>query len=460
MLYCFLDTNIFLQYQMFDDVDWPKLLDVENVTLVVTRQVIAELDKHKHDPASNRRRKRSRRVLKKLMVCFEEQEGYVRDNVTLDIQTDIIKSSWLLEHGYDPKNADDCIVGAVHYFRESRNDENVILIGDDYGARLKAKANGVRTIAPPNDLEPLPNEADPLQRENLRLRQELQDLKNALPNLIITIENGDNHSDTIQYEVDFGAVTLNESEVQRELSLQQQELQYDGPASDDLQVEDSENQAPQTVADVLRLRMLDDLPSREDIERYNVLLELYLENEYRNYLIDKSIYEQTQLRTVPIKLLLENVGKAPAEDIDVWLHFPDGFKLLREHELSQIPKIPTPPQKPEPGGYQGLLGGQFNSIPNVSDSLLHRSIFDRDLSRILSNDPPRYSLSIKKTNSYEVNYWAQDLKHRNYLEFERLYLIFEEINEPHTAFEVQYSITAANVPDELTGRLVIHLRRT
>ena len=57
MLYCFLDTNIFLEFRPLDEIPWCKELNAAEVCLVITSVVMRELDKQK---SSNRRRKSKR----------------------------------------------------------------------------------------------------------------------------------------------------------------------------------------------------------------------------------------------------------------------------------------------------------------------------------------------------------------------------------------------------------------
>ena len=46
MKYLFLDTNVYLHYIDFEQIDWKKLID-SDFTIVVPPIVIREIDKHK-----------------------------------------------------------------------------------------------------------------------------------------------------------------------------------------------------------------------------------------------------------------------------------------------------------------------------------------------------------------------------------------------------------------------------
>src|SRR3989442_566400 len=87
-VYCFLDTNILLHFQTFNEVDWPKVLNATQVCLVLAPIVLRELDKHKDDYHNERRRNRARVILSQLKPLLEaetlaEQLPQVRNNVSL-----------------------------------------------------------------------------------------------------------------------------------------------------------------------------------------------------------------------------------------------------------------------------------------------------------------------------------------------------------------------------------------
>jgi len=64
MKYIFPDTNIFLHFKFFDEIDWQMIID-GSITMVIAPIVISELDHHKRNPNS-RISKRAKSVLKKL----------------------------------------------------------------------------------------------------------------------------------------------------------------------------------------------------------------------------------------------------------------------------------------------------------------------------------------------------------------------------------------------------------
>ena len=73
----FLDTNVFLQFQPLDQIDWSSLLGCDHVVLVVTAAVIRQLNKHKDASISPRLRDRAASALKKLYAYSESSEPVI-----------------------------------------------------------------------------------------------------------------------------------------------------------------------------------------------------------------------------------------------------------------------------------------------------------------------------------------------------------------------------------------------
>jgi len=79
----FVDTNIFLHFKSFVDIDWLEICQSGECRLVISPIVIAELDKYK--VGNDERGKRARKVLKKIEDCMETNAFEIRKNVELEI---------------------------------------------------------------------------------------------------------------------------------------------------------------------------------------------------------------------------------------------------------------------------------------------------------------------------------------------------------------------------------------
>jgi predicted ribonuclease YlaK len=67
----FLDTNVFLHYQSFDQIDWSALFGVANVEIIIPPVTVHELNKHKDSHPKPRIRARAADIIKKLLGLFE-----------------------------------------------------------------------------------------------------------------------------------------------------------------------------------------------------------------------------------------------------------------------------------------------------------------------------------------------------------------------------------------------------
>lgn len=453
MLYCFLDTNVLLQYQMFDEINWTKVLQAKKVCLVIPRQVIRELDNHKNHSTSKRVKNRSRIVIRKIAEYTDQDGGTVRKSVLLQVQTDAPTQKWLEDNSYNPTDGDDRIVGEVHYFIQNvkQDTDDVILVAEDYGARIKAKASGVPQMEPPAELR-LEDEPDPVEKENRELEKEVARLKHIQPKLSMKFQDEKgNLLEQIQFEVDFTESQISNEEIEQEVRKNYEILKYDDQIDES---KEEPNGGNQTLKDAMRLlgRSLVTLPTQNDVEIYHNELLDYLKGEFSEYLKKQQRFVTLERRLRTIQLVLENSGTTPAENIDVSMHFPDGF-LLREHKF-QKPDTPKPPTKLRPKGIHEDL---YRS--SLSDSMLYSMP-----SRMNSTPPPvkpsRPPMSIRKTNSYEIVHGKDSLKHHFNWRWRPLFLYFDPIEENKTGYEITYSITANNLPDIVEGKLILILKKS
>ncbi len=140
------------------------------------------------------------------------------------------------------------------------------------------------------------------------------------------------------------------------------------------------------------------------------------------------------------------------DDIDVWLHFPEGITVFEEEFIT-----PDPPKAPELPQHQSSIAGLSYSsrllASDVSDMSLSMPI---NLSK-LSFPSTSPKLTIQKTdNDYEIDYYRDNLKHYQQCEL-KLYINFEVPLRLPTGFEVDYTITVGNLINQIEGKLTIKL---
>lgn len=444
LLYCFLDTNILMEYTTFDEVDWCKILDNDKVQLIITLDVIRELDKHKGDPKSARKSKRAQAIIKKLKHYENKLE--VRKGVSL-VLLQPPNTEWLRQNGFDVEQIDSRIIGTAKRFAEKQ--QPVTTVSNDYAFQVGSKAVGLQTVELPDSLL-LPPEPDPLQKENQELKNELLRLKNAQPKLKLGFYKDETLTRDIHFSIDFSNPDLLKGfdriieDLRSKLRYSEKGGYYDIRMLG-LTAEDVEDAALQGGSILLP-------PSPKEVNNYNnIKLENYLK-EYRDYLDLKGAYDIYRQRTRIISMALENIGQEPAKDIDVALLFPKGL-IIADHYQSE-PKQPLEPEKPKPRKSLDLgnAGKDLLFIP------FHRSFPAEQASNIDGNASSSRFLDIRNNgdSTRSVKFKLDKLKHYDKLDW-HLIVSFEEPEQLPTGFEVEYKITAANIPDLLEGKLAIKI---
>lgn len=452
MLYCFLDTNVFLQYKMFDEVDWPQVLDAKEVCLVVPRRVIQEMDKAKNDPRSDRRRKRARKVLNKLEKYWSPHDAEIRKGTRLRLLVDNPDSDKLRERGYDPEVSDDEIVAVVQLFIEDNPEIDALLLAEDTGIRLKARACGLKTLAPPAEHR-LPDEPDPFQKEVRELELQVAQLKARQPDLQLGFQWRGELQQAIEFPINFHDTRKGSEDIEADVSKKRAKLQYQPPRANSLS--DSHQLLPMMSEERLSRLLGLEPPSEKDIADYEKRLEGYLQKHAR-YLESLSQFNWHAQRTRPLRFVLHSIGSVPAEDIDVMLYFPSGLELTDDILLA--PKPPEPPAMPRPKSpFDSMLANarRWGAIPNTPPLAMSALRDVPRMSRSRSSGP-----TIRRTNSYEVTYSLDRLKqHFTWEGWAPLYATFDPRRLP-TAIEVNYAIAAANIPQLRKGNLLIHLKNS
>jgi hypothetical protein len=192
-LYCFPDTNLFIQCQPLEALDWSALGDFDVIDLIITRPVQKEIDAHK-SKGNTRVASRSRAAASAFKEVLASELGYkeirahspcVRLYVQLDLKQDAALSDIF---NYD--EADDQLVGVVSGFLNANPNHLVRLVTDDVGPMASAKTAKVPFTPIPNSWL-LPPEEDTSSKELKRLSQELERYKKAEPEISLRwIEHG------------------------------------------------------------------------------------------------------------------------------------------------------------------------------------------------------------------------------------------------------------------------------
>jgi hypothetical protein len=416
-VHVFLDTMIFLHCADLESIDFTEFLGSDSVTIVIPRITIRELDGHKTHHTSSRIRNRARSALATIESLVAEAKP-VRPNVTLQLMNELPKVDFVAL-GLEPAWNDDQMIASALTFADE-HDTAVTVITHDTGARLKCKQIGLNVISLPEKYQ-LPEELDPRDDEIRKLKRQLQRLENAMPKLAVY----------------FSGTTESTARFQLEPPIAPDESLIESA------VDKARNEIACVIADTIEphaeignLNFQFARIPQSEVERYERECKEY-PNRVKAFELAKLGFANQVRRAFRFTLEICNSGSAPADDVDVHLHFPDGFQLLEADDLPNKPSEPSLPRKPRTEIEMTL--GQ-----------IHVPMLDRlaipDIHRQMS------SFSLKRTRSYDLTDHFRSIKHGDSAELPELFLLFDT---PETAksFHCEYQLRVANLPDKVTGVL-------
>lgn len=433
MRYAFVDTNIFLHFPQLDKVDWCHLLGADRVTLVVAQIVIRQLNEKKDTPGPRKERERAKSSLRWLGQFENDASPQIRKDVDIILQVDDPTLN-MSEFRLTPEVEDDWLLAAIVEFSREAPSRNVVFVTDDLGLRLKAKGLNITAQPLPEHLR-LPEEEEPAEKRVRELEGELRRLKTAMPDLCLEFAGGEKH---------------HEVRLQRAPEL--------NPQSARERVDELKRQCPKlskptgySGADLARGVVL----NPEEIDEYNRKLDFYY-GAYEKYLDETWHFEVMKWGTIKLQIYLANHGTAPAKDVDILMHFPDGFDLLDEEGLPEALVKPSEPQKPLTRLEEALEGLQSlrESLKDPLTFGLQIPDFARPMEAF---DPNAAGWTIKRGKSYDVETHASGLKHNLVWPLDPLYVIFSA-REAVKSFAVAYELLAGNVPQKVEGALHVVIK--
>lgn len=430
----FLDTNIFLHYQPFDQVNWLNELSSTEVDIAIAPIVIRELDHHKDQHSNSKIRNRARASLKKIESLIRGQDDV---NLLEGIGVIHIDEPNLSFADYGLRNDvnDDHLIACCIERKLLEYNEKVVLVTSDTGPRIKAHKHKIEFLDLDEGLK-LPSSDGEVEKEKKELENRIQKLQNSIPDLQLGFKDGAQH---IKFKIS-EPIEINKRKVEEKIEELKTEYPKQFPEEPDLPPGLS-HQLAQIQRSASMMSSFGK-PSKEEYERYNSELYDYYKS-YEDYLYKVFELKNKEIRTIKIEVLLFNRGTAPAHDIDVFMYFPDGFILLSEDELPESIEPPNPPIEPM---------SSLEKLNSRSFAPLLSNIHRPNYSNIPISNPNISSVNIKKTNSYDVEFSVMKLKQHLNAPCDVIYAYFEE-REDINSFGIDYRINAANIPHEIEGRL-------
>jgi hypothetical protein len=184
-----------------------------------------------------------------------------------------------------------------------------------------------------------------------------------------------------------------------------------------------------------------------EFTRYNNEVDAYRE-KYSEYLDKLATFKTLPDRTLRLNIEIRNIGQQPADDVDIQIHFPDGFLMYSNEDFANEPFPPTIPQKPR--DKMQIMVDQANK--GLGFNIL-------DIPRHFPNIPKiDNSFSLDKTNSYLLKKHFKRIKHGQLERIDPVFIVFESFNDAKS-FKFGYSISAANMRETIDSTFHIVIEK-
>lgn len=373
----------------------------------------------------------------KLLYKYLAQK-VVREGVSLDFVIKEPSAEYAASRGLNLQLGDDWLIGTFLLYRDEHPGNRCVIATNDLPMTVKASHYQIECLSLDESLQ-LPSEPDPLEKKNRQLEAEMLRLKSREPVLDVRFEDGQEFARfKIRPLID---PSESEAEIQSKLEVIKQKtplvaLKAPQPQLDPATV--ANNPLAEMMESMRRISEPLETFGRQFYGDYNARAEAY-HRDYEVYLRSSAALKSAKTRTIRLRLFLHNGGTCPAEDIHVLLHFPDGLMPYDEEHPPKEPKEPVAPSKE-----MSLMPGAAYLYPDIRSGL---------------PQPRNPNLpKIRKTNSHEVTYHCDRLKHGFVWSMMPLYIVFDSADSAKS-FSIDYTIHAGNMLDERTGKLGVVIEK-
>jgi PIN domain len=452
LTHCFLDTNVFLHFQMFDTVDWPQALGAQHVCLMLTTTVMEELNRHKDDAKNPGRQKRAKEILSKLDdILPTDTAGIsvpVRQNVTLQEILEAPDVDWKVAK-LDPQKGDDYLLASILDFRAANPGASICLVTRDFPVRRKALGRNIPVVNPEGKIAPVGDLSSEAAEQRKRDR-ELQELKNRIPNLTIGFVDETTGkvvahitvTESMQPNIDVIQGFFNSQFVPASVLRKRKKL------ADIL--EDRRHQIRTPGSDGIKhIR-----EGTKDLQEY--------QETYEQYLVKLEAASKRNIlkkygRRCYLALALHNGGNAAATSVEFVLQFPAGSVVIRaqdEEEVLEIPKEPKPSWIEKAPSPWSSIYAPFE-ISHVPVSAIIKRDYAAEATYALMRSQQNWKgpFCNDTGDTHIVTYRAEELLHEKSWEMPPIIAYIWP-----TGSSIDYRIHAKELPRKLEGQL--HIRWT
>ena len=186
-------------------------------------------------------------------------------------------------------------------------------------------------------------------------------------------------------------------------------------------------------------------------KHYNDKLCAFYE-EYQNWLVKARDIEIRRSLFRPLNLWVFNSGSYPAQDMDVEVRFPNFVRVsLGENSLA-LPSKPKPPKRPKP---KNILDSYLNPDFRTNSPLF----YPQSLPDLIphTNSQPKASIYEDEGCTCVAMHW-DNLKHGYRYQISPIPHVKFESYESFRGFQLEYWISAANLPTACKGTFDVEVR--
>ncbi len=450
MTFLFVDTNVLLHFKRLEEIDWLKLSGTRLVTILLCPTVIRELDRQKSLHPQHKIRKRSQEITSSLhRRLIGKSPTKIRDGVDIHFIAED-PSTDFTNNNLRPEINDDWIIASAIEWKQIHSGDETKIVTADLGLTIKSRSHGIEVIAP-LELDRHPEVVDGDEKKILQLQRQLAKLQNSIPVLNVAFSDKETisrHELLPQAQPDPKAIDREIARIKAKHPALPLPTKPESPKTGIIpSTLDSKSLKYSAISDLFTSKIggLNFL-TQEKIVEYNSKLERFYK-EYEHYINALHCIRNTELRSIEFSLIVENQGSCPADEVDIHLHFPDGFQLF-EKDSDDIPNALEPPSPPKPLNPFGI-----DSFPDLS-YFNHHSLIRPNYSSRVGPPPNVSSPTIRRTNSYDVDLDIKRAKHGYIYTIGHFIAVFDSYEEAKS-FTIEYSITASNLPNPSTGRLSV-----
>lgn len=417
MKYLVLDTNVYLHYKDFEQIDWRSLLKDE-VTICVPQRVFEEIDKHK-----DLNKGKIQRKAKRLSTRFSEifLQG-IAPRVPVEVLNHPLATAFD-DPQFHKEISDDWII--LSALQCAHDKDSLIIVSGDNGILLKAKMHDLGYLLMPDDLL-LTEEASEEEKEIRQLRQQLAKYETRCPDPIVEFE---------------GETPLLTIEKPQFINVKDELAAYE------MELKGSHAYQPLTDAshhdDLSYLMGFTQLAhsTLEQRQEYNKELDEYFEKKLKQkeFQLGRDFMEQ---RFRGLKFLLSNVGTASLGDTTVFLTFPPEVKVYsKESKLTIRVDDPAEP----------VLKNNLNSF---GANLMSLQYGHKDKKEDIEIWAPN-----KPLDHHEFKYHSHRLTHMMFQNLNSKEEIFIDIAQCGN-FAISWTVIDSELIDSVKGELHVVIKES